>query len=438
MKNTDFENLKQFVTEANISNSSNAKIEVLKKFKNDTFIQKVLQYTYSPYTQFRVTSANCLKNSHLVASINNYNSNLFGLLDDLHCAVITGHDAIKAVNAFMKDYPEYSEIFFNIIDKNLKTRIDTTLINKVIPKCIPVFEVALAHSYEESTAKNVKWEDGWYVSRKLDGNRCLGIIDADGNIEIKSRNGKDITTLSKVITELAGLGVRSVVFDGEICVVKDNGDEDFAGIMSVIRKKDYTIENPKFKIFDVIDIDDFINLKGNTLFSTRQENLRNILANYDGSILDIVEQVLIKDQDDLNRWADMATDKGWEGVMIRKNVGYQAGRTKDLLKVKKFKDAEYIVKGVEVGPFRVIKNGVEENEIVLSNILIEHKGCQVSVGSGFSLEERRFYYNNPDQLIGKEVTVKYFEETVNQNGGFSLRFPTVKHIFKDARRKDIE
>ena len=64
-----------------------------------------------------------------------------------------------------------------------------------------------------------------------------------------------------------------------------------------------------------------------------------------------------------------------------------------------------------------------------------HRGCPVGVGSGFSLEERQHYYKHPEDIIGKEITVKYFEETKNQDGGYSLRFPTVKCIYKEGKRE---
>jgi len=57
----------------------------------------------------------------------------------------------------------------------------------------------------------------------------------------------------------------------------------------------------------------------------------------------------------------------------------------------------------------------------------------VAVGSGFSKEEREYYYANPNELLGKIVTVQYFEETENQMGGLSLRFPVIKHIYEGAR-----
>ena len=38
-----------------------------------------------------------------------------------------------------------------------------------------------------------------------------------------------------------------------------------------------------------------------------------------------------------------------------------------------------------------------------------------------------------ESIIGKIITVQYFEETKNDKGGISLRFPTVKHIHGSKR-----
>ena len=34
----------------------------------------------------------------------------------------------------------------------------------------------------------------------------------------------------------------------------------------------------------------------------------------------------------------------------------------------------------------------------------------------------------PQDIVGKIVTIKYFEETRNKNGSYSLRFPVVKTV----------
>ena len=70
---------------------------------------------------------------------------------------------------------------------------------------------------------------------------------------------------------------------------------------------------------------------------------------------------------------------------------------------------------------------------MLSRIIIEHKGNEVGVGSGFSMEQRREYHQDPSQIVGKTVTIQYFEESQNKEGEYSLRFPVLKHVYNDGR-----
>ena len=77
--------------------------------------------------------------------------------------------------------------------------------------------------------------------------------------------------------------------------------------------------------------------------------------------------------------------------------------------------------------------GLQVEELMLKNIVIEHRGNRVDVGSGFSHEQRRFYFENPDKIVGKQVTIQYFEESQNQNGTYSLRFPVIKAVYDTPR-----
>jgi len=77
------------------------------------------------------------------------------------------------------------------------------------------------------------------------------------------------------------------------------------------------------------------------------------------------------------------------------------------------------------GSFLYKKHSIEQAEIkqrLLSQVFIEHKGNRVAVGSGFSKEQRKFYKEHPGELIGKTITVQYFEETINNEGFSSLRY----------------
>ena len=86
-----------------------------------------------------------------------------------------------------------------------------------------------------------------------------------------------------------------------------------------------------------------------------------------------------------------------------------------------------------MGPFRYIKDSAECEEDMLSAVTISHKDNLVRVGSGISIEQRQYFYKNPDAILGKVITVQYFEETLNQDGCHSLRFPVVKHIYENGR-----
>jgi len=395
------------------------------------FAKKILLYTYHPLWQYNVTSDNLKKKNHLIARKNEY-KNCFNLLDDLKNRQITGHDAIAAVNSFIEDHSDYEELIHCIIDKDLKTRAGDKIINKAIEDHIPEFSVALADKYEP---KLVDWKDGWYVSRKIDGARCIGIVDSNGDTTFYSRTGKEFDTLAVVRGGIKALNITNVVFDGELCLVDEDGNEDFQGIMKQLKKKDHTIPNPSYKIFDIISHDEFYSKKGesNKPYSIRYNNLRQVMKENTCVCLSVLGQELIEDDEHFAEWTGKAKEYGYEGLMLRADEPYKGKRSKDLLKFKSFFDDEYEVVDVEMGPFRYVLNGREHEETMLSCVMINHKGYTVRVGSGFTIDQRQEFYKNPQKILGKIVTVQFFEETKNQDGGLSLRFPTFKILHGTAR-----
>ena len=417
------EKLQKFVDEMKSTSSLNEKKVIIDSIKNNKFITSSLNYTYDPYKKYYVTSKTCKKNSGLF-KYNLYND-LFNLLDDLSNRVITGHDSIAAVNGFITTNPKYEDLIFSIIDRNLEIRASDSVINKVIPNLIPTFDVALATKYEP---KFCDFENEvWLGSRKLDGVRCL--IRKEGNkVTAYSRQGNEFTTLQKVIDDVSMMP-NDFVLDGEICLMDENDNEDFQGIMKQIKRKDHTIKNPKYIIFDYLTLEEFDTKESNTKLSDRL--IRLPLHQYD--TLSILEQINIDNEQQLSEMIADADANGYEGVMLRKDVGYEGKRSKNLLKCKKFFDAEYKVLDIEFDSHRVIREGKEIVIPMLANVWIEHKGYRVAVGSGWNQEQRIRYQANPELLLGKTITVQYFEESKNQEGGISLRFPTVKHVYENGR-----
>ena len=422
--------LKEFVEQMRDTSSSLEKVEILKQ--QSEFIQKILEYTYNPYKQYYVTSKTCKKNSGLFKY--NTHETIFSLLDDLTNRKYTGHDAIAQINGFITANPGYKDLIYNIIDKDLKTRTGTKVINKAIPNLIPEFNVALAQSYEPKLAsfgENV--DETWYASRKLDGVRCLAVVDEMGECTLYSRMGKEFTTLNKIKYAIEATGIINYVFDGEICLLDKDGNEDFQGVMKELRRKNHQLENPTFMIFDMIHKTEFDKGKSTDILSERLHTLRTWLGpRYDTKeTLRYLDQAAITDERHFDMWNQMANDKNWEGFMLRKDTFYEGKRSKNLLKVKSFYDAEYEVLGWDIDNHEVVRDGKSESMTMLSQVWMEHKGHIVKVGSGFTQDQRLQYMDG--SIVGKTITVQYFEETANDKGGISLRFPTVKHIYENER-----
>ena len=419
--------LNQFIEDMRATSSSTQKVQIIKNASSH--IHKILEYTYNPFKQYYVTSKTCKKNSHLVKEqwSRGYR-NVFHLLDDLTNRKFTGHDAIALINGCANSHDD-NQLIYKIIDKNLDIRAGDKVINKAVPNLIPTFSVALAQEYKGKC----NWDDRWYASRKLDGVRCLAVVDENRVCTLYSRMGKELTTLNRVKESIENTGIINHVFDGEICLLDENGNEDFQGVMKELRRKDHQIENPRFMIFDMMHKSEFDAGKGNTPLTERLRMLRAWQGGRFtcGQTLQYVDQVQINDDDHFETWNKKSLEKGWEGFMLRKNVGYEGKRSKNLVKVKKFHDAEYEVIDYDTDTAEVVRNGRSETIEMLSQVWIEHKGHKVKVGSGWTHDQRLQYMDG--SIVGKIITVQYFEETKNDKGGISLRFPTVKIVHGDKR-----
>ena len=432
MQNQNLSEVHTFLQEMRSTTSNNLKIEILKKHKDNAFLSRVFLYTYNPFFKYGVHKRNVLKKPDL-ENTSFESVDIFFLLDALRLRNITGHQAIGAINSFTKNLSDTAkEIFFHIIDRDLNMRASTSSINKVFPNCIPTFSVALAAAYKPGMVDFTNDNEQWYGSRKLDGVRCLAYKQGD-EVNFTSRSGKPFLTLDKIKNELLQID-GDFILDGEICMVDNNGKEDFQGIIKEIRRKGHTIENPKFLVFDSLTFEEFESKTSTRNLKERTETLwYSIFNTTNFQHIEPVEHIHLTSETQFAEMVSDAEKQGFEGIMVRKNTAYEGKRSKNLLKVKKFHDNEYIVKRCDLGDMRFVENGKEVIKDVLRNIIIEHKGCDVGVGSGFSKEQREYYFTNPNELLGKTVTIQYFEETENQMGGKSLRFPVIKHIYKNGR-----
>ena len=122
---------------------------------------------------------------------------------------------------------------------------------------------------------------------------------------------------------------------------------------------------------------------------------------------------------------DEQVAKGEEGIMINIwDAPYEFKRTNNLLKVKKFQDTEVEIIGFEEGTNKLAET--------LGAFVCKYKDNTVRVGSGLTDEDRAYFWANRDKFLGKFITVKYFETSVDSKTGLeSLRFPIYMRVRED-------
>ena len=405
-------------------------------------ITMIYQDTYDSQRKYGVHKFQILPGSNHYTLEHDYLI-FHNLLNKLANRELTGNDAINAVETMISFFASTDkDILAAILNKKLTIGLSKTTFEKLTGTSTQAADFAVTLACHLEGVKGVNPIDGtWYASRKCDGIRTVAKITKNNGtttVEFISRQGKPITTLDNVKPALQWL-VRDLddgvyYADGEGCIVDGNGDEDFQSILKEIRRKDWTIANPCYQLFDFVTEDEFLGKTKSKNFDERYAKMLQMIEGNKFPTLKVLHQEVLNSQADFDRWEKYVSAGNWEGFMLRKNEEFKTGRIKTLLKVKKFLDAEYVVKDVEIAEMTTAEPGLGNVKYMgVKSLIIEHKGYRVNVGSGLTKEQRKEWYYDPSKIIGKTVTVKYFEETQDQSGSYSLRFPVLKAVYEDGR-----
>ena len=423
------------VQQLNANNSSTYKIKKFKELYDAGYINKELwNLIYDKDVLFHITSDKIDKNLNVCRSNKDYNGDIIELLKDLYVQY-SGNTALAIACGFVNNNAEYKQLIYDVIDKDLHIGMTAKSINKAVPGFFPEFNVALA-----SPNNGTMPDESWVIERKLDGTRCLCLIDSNGKVKFYSRKGKEFHTLDVLKKELEDFVAlhqeyKNKVLDGEMCIVDDNGNEDFQGIMKEITRKDHTIKNPSYCVFDLLELEDFNNGCSTETYKPRLNKLKTFVETIKSPHIKLIEYAYYTPEV-FATWQKKVLDNGWEGLIARKDVPYEGKRSRNLLKYKNFSDAEYVVKDVVLdGNATILVGGKTQRIKCVQSLVIEHKGYIVNVGSGLTQQQRIDFAEHPEHIIGKTITVQYFSETTDKDGNLSLRFPTIKYIY--GRERDV-
>lgn len=357
---------------------------------------------------------------------------------------LTGNSARDAVDQLIlkATKEQWNGWYRRILIKDLRCGTSEKTINKVVEKkyedySIPVFSCQLAH---DSANHESKVSGKKYIEVKLDGVRVIAIVRTSGNVDLFSRNGKQLDNFPHIIEQISAVVKKDppkydLILDGEVM------SSSFQDLMKQVHRKDNVQANDAvLHLFDMCPLDKFQEGKWDKDQETRslyvyewhkkhKADLPNV-AVVGHELVDLGTEAGKKRFKEINQ---LAIDGGYEGIMIKDpKAPYECKRSHAWLKLKPFIEVSLTVTAVEEGTGRnvgklgaFVCEGVDDGRTIT-----------VNVGSGFSDANRDDYWTGRDEIVGKVVEVRADAITQNQDGTYSLRFPRFLHFrgFKDGEK----
>ena len=414
------------------------KINILQKYKDNKDFTDILVLAYNDNkygfskNKLRKELDKYKENN---SNFHSYWDNGFDMCKALATSNINNQlrDAVYSTISAMSE--DLQEVWTRVLTKDLKCGISVTSINKAIPNLIPVWSIQKASTYKEGKIK-----DGTWIGITLKEN---GIHGTYYNGIIKSRQNKVFEGLDHIINEINILlqYFPDYVFEGEL--IRDNIDnisdnENFRLTTSILSEEGADKTLIKLDLFDLLPKEEFDSLEPSTrTYKERLSQLKQIQSyinelgfKYIG-VCDILYEGT--DVSQIQKQLDIVDSKGLEGCVVSLDKPYQRKRLTTLYKVKSWKDADCKIIGYEEGTIG------SKYEGMLGALIIDYKGNKVSVGGGYSDEQRQEIWENRDSYIGKILQVKFKEETKNKETGLiSLRFGTFVCIREDGKEVSYE
>lgn len=287
----------------------------------------------------------------------------------------------------------------------------------------------LAHKFDAHADKLIY---PCYLQPKLDGHRCISMIDEKGKCTLWSRTRKPITSMDHIVEAIERLGLHSTIFDGEL--YNHNYRDRFEELTGYIRRQEFSpgAEVVQYHIYDMPSswgfakrwefLTSHIKLQ---LVEPPEISRHNMIHSLPPAITP-VGTWKVNDEDELMLEFQHYIDAGYEGAMARNAEGPYISlpppkRSYDLLKIKEFDDSEFEILRVEEGRGKLAGHAIFICRTVNGNEFgAKLKGKQ---------EELKQYFDNPRLAIGRQITVKYQGLT---NKSKVPRFPVAVRFREDV------
>jgi len=441
--------IKEIFDEIAAESSTNEKMNILSKYKDNELLIKVLYLANSKRVKFFI------KKIPEYVRLKSHTHPLEGALIALKLLSdrkITGNDAINHLKEIlMCCEPDNAYIIERIIEKDCKIGIGTRNINKVIPDLIEKVAYLGAKSYSDKLVKNILKSNLINFSQeKMDG-RYVNVIIDSGDVELCSRQGEPtILDGAKFLSELKTLS--NCVLNGELTMDSPDGgiveryisNGIIASLIDINKKRESRTSDEtqkkinKFEkkhmdfqlalslirltVWDIISIDEYYDNKSELPYNVRFENLKNLINNANLIMISLVETREVSTMTDVIEHFEDILSKNGEGTILKSYDGkWKDGKPVTQIKLKKEIELDLKIIGFNYG--------TGKNSKVISSLNCESEcGLLQTSPTGMSEDVMQDITERQDELLGTVVAVKCSGLSQDSNNNYSLLHPVYKGL----------
>ena len=426
--------INEILNEMNESNSSNYKLEVLKKYSDNELLKRVLKMTYDKvqYT-FGVT----MKNVRAGSSENTQTLDwaLDILENKINTREVTGNAAISTVENILEQLSESDRsVFERILGRDLKINCGRTQINKIFKDLITKQLYCRCDIYGQKTAKNINFENGAIIEKKSDG--TFKETSVSETVDIVSRSGEQyvMQKFESIFSE-----APKGVYIGEMTVELDDGlyekimptmwkknpkkaaeiEEKYARGWKILDRStgnglinslDIPEDNIVYELWDFIPFEEYKiaaskdkNNKSKMTYSQRFKLLKENVKLINDSQVQVIEHYIVHDLKEALTYVTNWMNLGYEGGVLKDwSMLFADGTSKHQLKLKLEIELDLRILGFVEG------NKGSKNEEYFSAIVIgnDEGTIRTQIGVTTMTEDTRdWFHTNRENVIGEIMEV---------------------------------
>lgn len=414
------------------TSSIKVKKQLLAERRDDGNVKKYLDYLLNPFFVTGISEKKIRKVVSVERPIQ------FHSFDELMAYVRKNHtgsdDILASVQAYLDSVnPELRTFYIGIITKTIRVGCDAKTVNDALGyEFIPQWEVQQAYQIGKLKMNENEW---FSLSQKLNGVRGTYF---EG--KLISRQGKEFTGLEHILEDIRQLIPNSDewVVDGELIrknVEHISDNENFRLTTGILSQEDGDKRQIQLVIFDILPKAEFLRGESQLRYRDRLEQLKDLeqrIQRRNLSNLRIVDVLYTgNDMSMISKCLDRMVAEGKEGLMLNRNCKYFTRRHNGILKVKQFYTVDLEIVDLEEGTGRL--SGT------LGAFVVRYKNNYLRVGSGMTDDQRKKFWNDGLNLIGRVIEVKYKDESYDHRTGLrSLQFPTFVQLRELGKQESYD